>query len=192
MYKWLFILSALLLSGCADDNRKEQFDIANATALDKKTDLMWATTDNQEDLNWQEAIDYCNTYSGGGFQDWRMPTTEELQALIESQIGRDGEVIRLTGNLVWSSNTEDSKGAFCNFKERTCFWMEQVISISLRALPVRNTKASPAAAPLPSSDPIATPQTLEQRLQVLSILYKQKLITQDEYNRKKAAVLDEL
>ncbi len=76
--------------------------------------------------------------------------------------------------------------------------MEQVISISLRALPVRDTDAQnefipdSSTAPQSTFPPAARPQTVEQRLQVLDILYKQELITIDEYNQKKRTILDEL
>lgn len=194
MNTWLFTLCLIILSGCAEFNSvdKEQFTVSNQTVLDKKTDLMWAAADNSESLTWQEAVDYCNAYTGGGFQDWRMPKKAELQTLIESKIEKEGEVITLSSNLVWASETDDSKGAFCNFKARGCSWMEQVISISLRALPVRDTKAEATATAGPSSAPIVKPQSMEQRLQVLDLLHKQNLITEDEYNRKKAVILDEL
>ena len=192
MHTWMIFLCFIILSGCADAVKTEEFTISNETALDKKTDLMWATTDNRENLTRQEAVDYCESYSGGGFQDWRMPKTAELQALIKSRIGQNTEIINLSSSLVWASETDDSKGAFCNFKERKCAWMEKVISISLRALPVRDTKTE-NVLPTPSSPhPMARPQSLEQRLQVVDLLRKQKLITEDEYNLKKTAILDEL
>ena len=189
---WLLPLCLIILSGCAEFNsvEKEQFTVGNETVLDKKTELMWAASDNTESLTWQEAVDYCNTYSGGGFQDWRMPKKKELQSLIKSKIKKEGEVINLSSTMVWASETDDSKGAFCDFKARGCSWMEQVISISLRALPVRDTKAAATVNPSPS--PIVTPQSMEQRLQLLDLLHKQQLITEDQYNRKKTAIIDEL
>lgn len=192
MRKWLVVLYLLLMPGCANFNAvdKEQFEVNNETVLDKKSDLMWAASDNSDSLTWQEAVEYCDNYSGGGYQDWRMPTKAELTALIMAKIKKDGEVIRLSSNLIWASETEDSNGAFCNFKTRTCSWMEQVISISLHALPVRDTKAtSPVtSSPPPAAKPIST----KQRLQILDQLHKQELITDDEYTRKKARILDEL
>jgi Protein of unknown function (DUF1566) len=194
MHRWLLTVCLIILSGCAEFNsvEKEQFVVGQETVLDKKTDLMWAATDSRGSLTWQEAVDYCTAYTGGGFQDWRMPRKTELQTLIESKIEKDGEVINLSSNLVWASETEDSKGAYCNFKARGCFWMEQVISISLRALPVRDTKAGTAALSGPPPASIIPPQSMEQRLQILDLLHKQQLITDDEYNRKKSAILDKL
>lgn len=192
MHVWLLTLCFIILSGCADDPKIEQFTIENETALDKESELMWATTDNREDITWQDAVDYCESYSSGGFQDWRMPTQKELQSLIEAKINGSGEVINLSGNLIWTSEIDDSKGAFCNLKKRTCFWMEQVISISLRALPVRDTKAEPAENSSTSFAPAPRPQSIEQRLQMLELLRKQDLITNEEYTSKKTAILDEL
>jgi len=194
MHTWLLILWLILLSGCADFNSvdKEQFTAGNGTVLDKKTELMWAATDNHGSLTWQEAVDYCNTYTGSGFEDWRMPKKAELQTLIEAKIQKGGEIIDLSSDLVWAIETDDSKGAYCNFKAAGCSWMERVISISFHALPVRDTTAQPTATANPSPDLTIKPQSMEQRLQMLDLLHKQQLITEDEYNRKKTAILDEL
>lgn len=192
MHIRLLTLCLILLCGCADGVKKEQFTVENETVFDKETELMWAATDNRDSLTWQEAVDYCNSYNGGGFQDWRMPTKAELEALIKSKIEHGGTIINLSSNLVWASETDDSKGAFCNFKAGRCSWMEQAISISLRALPVRDTKAETASTIPPSVAPALKPQTMEQRLQILDLLHNQQLITTDEYTRKKSAILDEL
>ncbi len=48
---------------------------------DTKTGLMWGGTDNGEDIDWHASKEYCEKYSGGGFNDWRLPTRLELKAL---------------------------------------------------------------------------------------------------------------
>ena len=50
----------------------------NGTVLDTKTNLMWAAKDNGSDINWDNAISYCENYQGGGYTDWRMPARDEL------------------------------------------------------------------------------------------------------------------
>jgi len=192
MQKLLMILCLILISSCSKFTEvdKAQFEIAPQTVLDTKSELMWAHSDNRQSLTWQEAVDYCESYNGGGYNDWRMPERSELQTLIEARIEKEGDIINLTSNLIWASETDDSRAAFCHLANRGCSWMEQVISISLRALPVRDTKANAANHTTPVS-PIS-PQSTEQRLQVLNLLLKQQLITEDEYKQKKAAILDEL
>lgn len=192
MQKLLIILCLVLISGCADDVDKTQFDISNQTVLDTKSELMWAHSDNSESLTWQEAVDYCENYSGGGYDDWRMPKRSELQTLIEAKIQKEGDLINITSNLIWASETDDSKAAFCHLANRRCSWMERVISISLRALPVRDTKIAIEAVETAASPVEVRPQTAEQRLQVIILLHKQQLITDEEYKLKKAAILDEI
>ncbi len=192
MQKWLIIPCLIMISGCASFNEvdKTQFEISKQTVLDKKSDLMWAHSDNSQSLTWEEAVDYCENYTGGGYQDWRMPERSDLLTLIEAKIEKESEIINISSNLIWASETDDSKAAFCHLANRGCSWMEQVISISLRALPVRDTKTDAAESTAPAS--MDRPQSTEQRLQVLNLLYKQKLITTDEYKQKKAAILNEL
>ena len=42
--------------------------------------LMWAARDNGSDIDWWNAETYFNSYRGGGFTDWRIPTLDELRS----------------------------------------------------------------------------------------------------------------
>ncbi len=204
MQNWLnilcFIAFFMALSACATFNEvdKERFQVnANGTVLDETTELMWAAIDNRQSLSWKEAEKYCQTFTGGGYEDWRMPKKSELTALIEAKIEKEGKTIHLSSDLIWAAETEDSRGAYCNFKMRKCSWMEQAISITLHALPVRDTKAPPSTINTTSTINTSTaerikPQSPMQRLQIIDSLHRQQLITKDEYDRKKAAILEEL
>jgi hypothetical protein len=55
----------------------------NGTVLDTKTNLMWAASGSRE-VSWHDALLYCNTYRGGGYKNWRMPTEAELRGLFSS------------------------------------------------------------------------------------------------------------
>ena len=72
----LFILLCLIdIPAMASDRFVDNGD---GTVTDTKTGLMWATMDNGEHINWTDARSYCQSYSGGGHTDWRMPTLAEL------------------------------------------------------------------------------------------------------------------
>lgn len=191
----VFLLLTVLLTSCADSSEeiKKQFQpSARGTVVDKTTKLMWAARDNQQNINWTDAQDYCEQYRGGGYDDWRMPTQSELAALFLSGIEKNGEMIAISGERIWAQETDDSKGGFCHFKRKGCGWGEKVMSITLRALPVRDTEQPP---PILSGDTAGLPprqQTAEERLQMLQILHKQGLITDEEFSKKKATILDEL
>ena len=70
----------------ARDDRFIAYD--NGTALDTKTNLMWAAKDNGRDIEWQDAKFYCENYHGGGYKDWRMPTLDELEGVYDGRKAR--------------------------------------------------------------------------------------------------------
>jgi len=58
---------------------------------DSKTGLDWqddysSNGDNIKYSNWTEAIDYCEAFSLGGYDDWRLPNINELKS-IKSNLG---------------------------------------------------------------------------------------------------------
>ena len=67
----------------AENGRFIAYD--NGTVLDMKTNLMWAAKDSgDDDLNWTDAKTYCKYYRGGGYNDWRMPTPNEIAGLYDA------------------------------------------------------------------------------------------------------------
>jgi hypothetical protein len=53
------------------------------TWTDPDTGLMRAKKDNGKDVSWEQASDYCAKSQLGGFNDWRMPTIEELGGIFD-------------------------------------------------------------------------------------------------------------
>jgi hypothetical protein len=202
MKKYTVVFCLLfLLSACASSEEKlaEHFVSNNdGTVSDIETKLMWAASANDRSVTWPEAKEYCENFSGGGYQDWRMPTQSELAALQEAGLKKDEKIIRISSDLIWSSDTDDSRAVYCNFRHSGCSRMEKVLSFALRALPVRDPNGvavADTAAPAEVAEPsnlISHPQNVEQRLQMLEALRKQELITETEYQQKRAAVLNDI
>jgi hypothetical protein len=46
----------------------------NGTVLDRKTNIMWAASDNGYDIGFISARKYCSDCRDGGYDDWRSPT----------------------------------------------------------------------------------------------------------------------
>lgn len=75
------------------------------TVLDTQTGLMWQKTDSYHDkkkgMNWYEALEYVdgkNSDKFAGYNDWRLPTLEELRQLWDSKrpvVSKDGDPIGL-------------------------------------------------------------------------------------------------
>lgn len=83
-------------------------DHSNGTVTDTKTGLMWAAKDNGRSISWQDANAYCQSYSGGGHTDWRLPAPDELASLYDPEDkNRHGyhvtELIDISACYVWTS-----------------------------------------------------------------------------------------
>jgi hypothetical protein len=65
----------------------------NKYVVDNVTKLMWQDTketkDKENRKTWQDAINYCESLTLGGFNDWRLPNIKEITYL--SYIGEDYE-----------------------------------------------------------------------------------------------------
>ena len=156
--KLTLLLIAILITGASGvwasareikrDGRFIAYD--NGTVKDTKTVLMWASKDNGEDINWNDAKRYCENYRGGGYTDWRMPTQEELAGLYdESESYRATQktynvnltkLIELSSCCPWAYEKRGSKAAYFRFTSGKRIWSHQSYSGNFRALPVRSGK----------------------------------------------------
>jgi len=113
------------------------FYVANAdgTVLDMRTGLMWAARDNCSSAGWQDAKSYCETYRGGGYADWRMPTQDELAGLYDTNKSyrlpspmQNNSVhltvlIQLSSATYWASDTRGSDAAVFFFVHGERSWL---------------------------------------------------------------------
>jgi hypothetical protein len=62
-------------------------DHGDGTIVDTRTNLMWAKADSYSELgrclNWNESEAYVLGLAIGRHRDWRLPTVQELESLIE-------------------------------------------------------------------------------------------------------------
>ncbi len=73
--------------------------------MDSLTGLMWQKTDSYHDgikgMNWYQALEYVdgkNSENFGGYNDWRLPTLEELKKIWDAKRpveSKDGDPIGL-------------------------------------------------------------------------------------------------
>lgn len=102
---------------------RERFTIKNDDiVIDNLTKFMWSKN-TLEEMNWQKAIDYCKNLKLGGYNDWRLPTVDELKTLIKKELKApfiDTKAFSDTrDDYYWSSSTNDDAVflAWCvNFK----------------------------------------------------------------------------
>jgi hypothetical protein len=132
----------------------------NGTVLDTKTGLMWASQDNGSDIEWGDAKNYCEHYTGGGLTGWRMPTQEELAGLYDEKKTYKAceydvhltELIRISCYSVWASAIRTKgltyailgdRAAGFDFITARYDWYKPEQGYYRRALPVRFDRLIP-------------------------------------------------
>ena len=113
-------------------------DQGDGTVFDTETWLMWANKDNGRDIDWSKARNYCATYTGGGYTDWRLPAQDELAELYKAGIRNKKSIIQITSCCPWASETRGSWAAYFHFGFGSV--SSSIQSNTDRVLPVRSDK----------------------------------------------------
>ncbi len=81
----------------------------DGTVTDTETGLMWQQGNVSENMNWKDSLAYCENLSFAGYDDWRMPTREELRSI--AYYGNSGPAIKpyyfpaTNSSYYWSATT---------------------------------------------------------------------------------------
>ena len=144
----------LLVSGPMAADAQERFiDNGDGTVTDTKLNLMWAQTDNQTDIFWEQASAWIKNnlvdQIGTRYDDWRLPTITELKSLYRESPGYEGyetkcgyvvkmvPEIRISCILIWSSDTALGLPLAFNFYLGNPFTVDLTEKGGCRILPVR-------------------------------------------------------
>jgi hypothetical protein len=130
---------------------QERFiDNGDGTVTDTKTNLMWAQYDNLGNINWHDAKAYCEWIILSTYEDWRMPTIDELATLYdrnEKGYKADcGDRVRVTPKIhlscgwVWARDSRAISAFAYNFARGYRYTDRMVHKRNYRALPVRTVK----------------------------------------------------
>ncbi len=151
--KWRVVTALLILAVAGI-----WFETRPSTWTDPATGLTWAKSDNGNDVNWQQATDYCRNLQLVNHSDygWRLPTIEELKGIYGSNPSGN---LQLSGWWYWSSTQEYASGwkSVFSFLNRIEVSYRIEDSKGGRALCVRGSSSKVPASAMHSSQ--VTPQT---------------------------------
>lgn len=131
-------------------------DNGDGTVTDNKLGVMWAKTDNQGDIDWKEAQAFAKSKYGTTistkYNNWRLPTLEELQSLYIQKPNYNGyptdcgievkiaPALQLSCILIWASDTALGSHMAFNFNIGSSFTVPSYDISGCRVLPVRTIK----------------------------------------------------
>lgn len=75
---------------------------------DNATNLMWQKSDSGAEMQWDEALLYCEDLDYAGFDDWRLPDVQELRSIVKYDIydpAIDTSVFDGGSSYYWTSTT---------------------------------------------------------------------------------------
>ena len=58
-------------------------DNGNGSITDNATGLTWMQSDSGSGMDWQAALNYCESLETAGSSDWRLPNAKELQSIVD-------------------------------------------------------------------------------------------------------------
>ena len=149
------IIVLITIAGSHDFVQAEQrfIDHGNGTVTDRRLGLMWAKTDNQSDIFWDQiqgwlADDFPDTIPQL-YSNWRLPTVSELKSLFVEDAKYEGYItdcghpvkivpqIRLSCILIWTSDSALGLPLAFDFNIGSAFTIDLHDNKGCRVLPVR-------------------------------------------------------
>lgn len=83
----VFIFFSIFLSGCLDSEKQGIKKVSQTldVFIDKTTGYTWIDNNQTRILkkDWVDALKYCEELYANGYEDWYLPTKEQLQTIVD-------------------------------------------------------------------------------------------------------------
>lgn len=91
-FKKIFLFAAILILMPCLCFSSDFTDNGDGTITDNKTGLMWMQetaphphlSGSLHQMNWKDALSYCENLEYAGYSDWRLPNIKELDSIVDN------------------------------------------------------------------------------------------------------------
>lgn len=73
----------IYVRGNTDYGENDFVDNGNSTISDQATGLTWTQNDSGNGMDYEAALNYCESLDTAGSSDWRLPNAKELQSIVD-------------------------------------------------------------------------------------------------------------
>jgi hypothetical protein len=115
-------------------------DAAKNIVTDTKTELQWQDGTTPSSMTWANAVTYCTDLNFGTYDDWRLPTIEELTTIVNKGAVNPSKFTgfaNIVSGYYWSSTTDawDTSGAWdVNINDGGDYWNDKTDSYYVRCV----------------------------------------------------------
>lgn len=103
-------------------NEQSFTDNDNGTITDNVTGLIWQKRDDETLRTWDDAVDYCDDLTDGGYPDWRLPSKKEIVSTIYYEKNEDAidtnvfDDTLCVGQEYWTSTAYDYESSIASWE----------------------------------------------------------------------------
>ncbi len=155
-----FLFSGKLVTAQSFKNVVEKdgylLKLSSGVVVDTRLKIMWVSFDNGKDISFEEAKEIITDYQFEGYQNWRIPTIQELETLLvhnnpdkkPSSKKRSGKYpihrfFYLSGCCPWAlldNGTRPASFPFIRAIAGESMWHHKSSSLGNRIIPVRDIR----------------------------------------------------
>jgi len=115
---------------------QERFELLQQVALiDPESGLAWQDeqANGERRLTWSEAADYCTSLRIAGYDDWQLPTSDELETLYRHRedLKHSADTVYWTGTLI---DADNGTVEYVDFGSGAQFWTTKNRAFNVRCV----------------------------------------------------------
>ena len=118
---------------------EQQFEAASemfsSTVADYESGLIWQVESSDTTMNWEDAVNYCDTLILANQNDWRLPVVDEYDDQVASTCSVCSSLFPEENSMYWtSSENHPAYAGFVNYSTGTVGTITKALNLNVRCV----------------------------------------------------------